>query len=117
VETELAQVFQNLVGNAIKFREERPVEVHVGVSRQGDHWQFSVRDNGIGIDPDFLARKMFNIFKRGHGEADYPGTGIGLALCKKVIEHHGGRIWAESTLGQGSTFHFTLPAELPSAGG
>ncbi len=116
VETELAQVFQNLVSNAIKFRGERPVQVHVGVRRQGEHWQFSVSDNGIGIRPEFLAGKMFTIFKRDQKEKCYSGTGIGLALCKKVIEHHGGRIWAESKLGQGSTFHFTLPAELPPAG-
>ncbi|HVS38491.1 MAG TPA: PAS domain S-box protein [Gemmataceae bacterium] len=110
VESELVQVFQNLVGNAIKFRGERPVHVHVGALRQGDDWRFSVHDNGIGIDPDYLARKMFTIFEREHAQSKYPGTGIGLALCKKVVEHHGGRIWAESRRGEGSTFHFTLPA-------
>jgi PAS domain S-box-containing protein len=110
VKDELVQVFENLIGNAIKYRGERPVRVHIGVHRQGDHWQFSVRDNGIGIDPDFLAHKMFSIFQRGHGRRKYEGTGIGLALCKKVIEYHGGRIWAESKPGEGSTFHFTLPA-------
>jgi PAS domain S-box-containing protein len=115
VEAELVQVFENLVGNAIKYRAERPVRVHVGVRRRGDDWEFAVRDNGLGIDPDFLARKMFSLFQRGHSRKKYDGTGIGLALCKKVIEYHGGRIWAESEPGEGSTFHFTLPATLPTA--
>jgi PAS domain S-box-containing protein len=117
VEGELVQVFENLVGNAIKYRGERPLRVHVGAQRRGDDWEFSVRDNGIGIDPDWLARKMFSIFEREHTRRKYEGSGIGLALCKKVIEYHGGRIWAESKLGEGSTIHFTLPAALPAAGG
>jgi PAS domain S-box-containing protein len=116
VEGELMQVFENLVGNAIKYRGERPLRVHVGAQRRGNDWEFSVRDNGIGIEPLFLARKMFSIFERGHGRRKYEGSGIGLALCKKVIEYHGGRIWAESKPGEGSTFYFTLPAALPAAG-
>jgi PAS domain S-box-containing protein len=109
VETELVQVFQNLLGNAIKFRGDQVIRVNVGVCRKENDWQFSIQDNGIGIDPDYLARKMFTLFEREHGRSRYPGTGIGLAFCKKVVEHHGGRIWAESKLGEGSTFHFTLP--------
>jgi PAS domain S-box-containing protein len=115
VHDELVQVFENLVGNAIKYRGERPVRVHVGVERRGERWEFSVRDNGVGIDPIFLANKMFTIFERGHSKRKYQGSGIGLALCKKIIEYHGGAIRAESKVGDGSTIRFTLPAEPPAA--
>jgi PAS domain S-box-containing protein len=104
---ELAQVFQNLIGNAIKFRGERKPEIHVGAQRQPGRWLFTVRDNGIGIDQQF-ADRIFMIFQRLHTWEQYPGTGIGLAICKKIVERHGGRIWMESQPGKGSTFYFTI---------
>ncbi len=108
--TQLVQLFQNLIGNAIKFGNERPVEIDVGAKRENGEWVLSVRDNGIGIDPQF-AERIFVIFQRLHGVGDYPGTGLGLAVCKKIVERHGGRIWVESEPNKGSTFYFTLPAE------
>jgi chemotaxis family two-component system sensor kinase Cph1 len=107
--TQLMQLFQNLIGNAIKFRSDKPLEIHVGAERLEDEWLFSVRDNGIGLDPQFSDR-IFIIFQRLHTRDEYPGTGMGLAICKKIIECHRGRIWVESQLGQGATFYLTIPA-------
>ncbi|HTL59537.1 MAG TPA: ATP-binding protein [Candidatus Limnocylindrales bacterium] len=105
---QLTQVFQNLIGNALKFRGDRPPQITVAAVRQENEWIFSVRDNGIGIDSkDF--NRIFVIFQRLHTRQEYAGTGIGLALCKKIIERHGGRIWVESSPGQGSSFYFALP--------
>ncbi len=105
---QFVHLLQNLIGNALKFRTDRPLQVHVGVRDQDDHWVFSVADNGIGFDPSD-ADRLFVPFQRLQGGRQYPGTGIGLAICRKVVERHGGRIWAESRLGQGSTFFFTVP--------
>ena len=110
-ETQLVQLFQNLIGNAIKFRRpDVPPAVHVGVADDGGYREVTVRDNGIGIDPRYVDR-IFMIFQRLHRSEEYPGTGIGLAVCKKIVERHGGTIRVTSEPGQGSAFHFTLPAE------
>jgi signal transduction histidine kinase len=104
----MAQLLQNLIGNALKFRGEGPPEIHVGAERQDGAWVICVRDNGIGIEPQYFER-IFQIFQRLHTRRHYPGTGIGLAICKKIVERHGGRIWVESEPGRGSRFYFTLP--------
>ena len=109
----LCRVFQNLIGNAVKFTGDRPPHVSIEAEREGEHWRFSVRDNGIGMNPEH-ARRIFEPFQRLHGEEDYPGTGIGLAVCERIIDQHGGRIWVSSTPGEGSVFHFTLPAAAPA---
>ncbi|MGD0171844.1 MAG: PAS domain S-box protein [Halobacteriota archaeon] len=108
-ESQLVQLFQNLLGNAIKFRSDDPPMIHVGVEETKDDWVFSVRDNGIGIDMKY-AERIFAVFQRLHAREDYPGTGIGLAVVKKIVERHGGRVWVESEPAKGSTFIFTLPA-------
>jgi light-regulated signal transduction histidine kinase (bacteriophytochrome) len=106
--SQLVQVFQNLVGNAIKFRGPEPPVIRVTAEQQGQEWVLSIADNGIGIAPEH-SELVFVIFKCLHARAEYSGSGIGLAICKKIIEQHGGRIWVESQPGKGATFKFTLP--------
>lgn len=107
--TQLAQVMQNLIENGIKYNTAQAPRVHVEAERRGEEWVFSVSDNGIGIAPEYHER-IFEIFRRLHSQSEYPGTGIGLAICQKVIERHGGRIWVDSRDGTGSVFYFSLPA-------
>lgn len=109
-EMQISQLFQNLISNAIKFRSNQLPQIHVGARRKNGQWVFSVKDNGIGIEKEY-ANRIFVIFQRLHSATKYPGTGIGLALCKKIVERHGGRIWFDSVLGEGSVFHFTLPTK------
>ena len=104
----VGQVLRNLIGNAIKFRGEEPPRIHVSLENQDQEWKFAVQDNGIGIEPQY-AERIFNIFQRLHTRDEYPGTGIGLSICKRAVEHLGGQIWVDSQLGKGSTFNFTVP--------
>jgi PAS domain S-box-containing protein len=106
--TQLGQLFQNLLSNALKFSDHKDARIHVGVERRPDEWIFNVRDNGIGLDPQYGSR-IFEIFQRLHPHDEYEGTGIGLAICKRIVERHGGRIWVESMPGEGATFFFALP--------
>ncbi|MBI2957446.1 MAG: hypothetical protein HYY32_01260, partial [Chloroflexi bacterium] len=109
---QITQLFQNLLGNAIKFRKDKEVaRIHVSAQLNAGTWLFSVRDNGIGIAPEMFDR-LFQLFQRGHPPSRYQGSGIGLAVCKRIVERHGGKIWAESEMGKGSTFYFTIPVKV-----
>ena len=111
--TEMTQVFQNLISNGIKFCGKQQPLIEIGAVSDEDNWQIFVKDNGIGIDSKYH-QKIFQVFQRLHSEDDYPGTGIGLSICEKIVKHHGGKIWLESVPNQGSTFYFTLPKNLPT---
>ena len=107
--TQFVQLFQNLIGNALKFRQSGvPPRVQVSAQANPDGWQFTVADNGIGMESQYL-KQVFTIFQRLHSRQAYPGNGIGLSVCQKIVESHGGRIWLDSTPGEGTSIHFTLP--------
>jgi light-regulated signal transduction histidine kinase (bacteriophytochrome) len=112
--SQLIQLMQNLIGNALKYRGDKAPEVHVSAERKGNDWVFSVRDNGIGILPKYRER-IFEVFQRLHSQRKYPGTGIGLAICRRVVNLHGGTIWVESEPGRGSIFYFTIPEKEADA--
>ena len=104
----MIRLFQNLIGNAVKFHGENPPKIHISVQRKEDEWIFLIRDNGIGMNPQYSDR-IFDIFQRLHGKSEFPGTGMGLAMCKRIVERMGGTIRVESEPGKGSSFYFTIP--------
>ncbi|MFC2024555.1 ATP-binding protein, partial [Chloroflexota bacterium] len=105
---QMVQLFQNLSANAVKFRGEEPPRIHIGAEQTDAGWTLSVKDNGIGIEPQYMER-IFKVFERLHTREEYPGTGIGLSVCKKIVERHGGKIWVEPASESGSAFYFTIP--------
>jgi len=115
-DTQMEQLFQNLMSNALKFHGAEPPRIHIGVDEKPDGWTLSFRDNGIGIAPSD-AERIFQMFQRLHTQEEYPGTGIGLAVCKKIVDRHGGGIWVESSAGRGATFYVTLPKSTPAGVG
>jgi histidine kinase len=106
---QMGLLLQNLLANSLKFRNDKSPMIHLSAKLEGGEWVISIRDNGIGFDPQY-AEAIFKVFKRMHSQEEYPGTGIGLAICKKIVERHGGQIWTESQPGHGATFYFTIPA-------
>ena len=112
-QVQMTQLFQNLIANGMKFRRSAAPRIHVGASRKDEEWLFTVKDDGIGIERQYFER-IFLLFQRLHTRREYPGTGIGLTICKKIVERHGGRIWIESVPGEGSTFFFTVPDRVSS---
>jgi light-regulated signal transduction histidine kinase (bacteriophytochrome) len=112
-EVHVRQLFQNLIGNSLKYRRETTLHIHVSARQEKSMWVLSVGDNGIGIDPQY-GKQIFGLFKRLHGGGKYSGSGIGLAICHKIVERYGGRIWVESELGKGSTFLFAVPGDNPA---
>ena len=107
-EANLTQLFQNLVGNALKFRGVEPPKIHIGARKNGQEWTFFVQDNGLGIEPQYHD-KIFGVFQRLLPRSQYPGSGIGLSVCQRIVSEHGGKIWVESVPHRGSTFYFTIP--------
>jgi light-regulated signal transduction histidine kinase (bacteriophytochrome) len=111
---QVVQLFQNLVGNALKFQGVDPPRVVIGARERESDWRFAVKDNGIGIDPRFHQR-IFGMFQRLHTAEEFPGTGVGLALCKRIVERHGGELWVHSAPGEGATFFFTIPKQAAAS--
>ena len=110
--SQMGQVFQNLIGNSIKFRGQDDPKINISSLEEPDVWRFAVKDNGIGIDKNHQ-KQIFEVFRRLHTRKEFPGTGIGLSICQKIIERHGGKLWVDSDLGIGSTFYFTIPKRIP----